>query len=101
MSILEGLRERRTVYQLNKELPIPAAEVRQLIEETTELVPDAFNMKSARVVVAFGEKQDALWDDVYEAFGGIAAQPEPKEKEDIAQRVRWEAGDAAGFVVFS
>lgn len=22
-------------------------------------------------------------------FGGITAQPEPKEKEDIAQRVRW------------
>lgn len=74
MSILEGLRVRRTVYQLNKELPIPAAEVRQLIEETTELVPDAFNMKSARVVVAFGEKQDALWDDVYEAFGGKVAR---------------------------
>ena len=74
MSILEGLRERRTVYQLNKELPIPAAEVRQLIEETTELVPDAFNMKSARVVIAFGEKQDALWDDVYEAFGGKVAR---------------------------
>ena len=74
MSILEGLRERRTVYQLNKELPIPAAEVRQLIEETTELVPDAFNMKSARVVIAFGEKQDALWDAVYEAFGGKVAR---------------------------
>ena len=74
MSILEGLRARRTVYQLNKELPIPVAEVRQLIEETTELVPDAFNMKSARVVIAFGEKQDALWDDVYEAFGGKVAR---------------------------
>ena len=74
MSILEGLRLRRTVYQLNKELPIPAAEVRQLIEETTELVPDAFNMKSARVIVAFGAKQDALWDAVYEAFGGKVAR---------------------------
>ncbi len=171
MSILEGLRERRTVYQLNKELPIPAEEVRQLIEETTELVPDAFNMKSARVVVAFGEEkidgfraaagtvlyfydetvvsglqeqfplyaanfpvwanqangmlQLAVWTALREKgiganlqhynpvidervkalfgvpaswkliaqmpFGGIAAQPEPKEKEDIAQRVRWEA----------
>lgn len=74
MSILEGLRARRTVYQLNKELPVPAEAVRKLIEKTTELVPDAFNMKSARVIVAFGEKQDALWDAVYEAFGGKVAR---------------------------
>ncbi len=74
MSILEGLRARRSVYQLNKELPLAAEDVRKLIEEVTELVPDAFNMKSARVIIAFGEKQDALWDAIYEAFDGKVAR---------------------------
>ena len=48
--------------------------MRALIEETTELVPDAFNMKSARVAVALGEKQDELWDRIYEAFQGKVAR---------------------------
>ena len=42
-----------------------ADEIHALINEVTELVPDAFNMKSARVVVALGEKQDELWDGIY------------------------------------
>ncbi len=42
--------------------------------EASELVPDAFNMKSSRVVVALGEKQDMLWNTVYDAFGGKVAR---------------------------
>lgn len=45
-------------------------------------------MKSARVVLALGAKQNALWDAVYDAFCGIVAEPEPKEQEDIAIRVQ-------------
>ena len=74
MAVYEGLRKRRSYYQLNKELPISEDAVRALIEETTELVPDAFNMKSARIVVALGEKQDELWDRIYEAFQGKVAR---------------------------
>ena len=40
----------------------------------TELVPDAFNMKSARVAVALGRMQDALWDVVCDAFDGKVAR---------------------------
>lgn len=74
MSIIESLRERRTYYQLNKTLPIAETELKALVEETTELVPDAFNMKSARVVVALGARQDALWDEIDAAFGGKVAR---------------------------
>ncbi|MBQ7501879.1 nitroreductase family protein [bacterium] len=70
MSIIDSLAKRRSYYALNKELPVPQDEVIKMIEELTELVPDAFNMKSARVIVALNDKQDALWDAVYEAFGG-------------------------------
>ena len=74
MAVYEGLRKRRSYYQLNKELPVSEEAVRALVEETTELVPDAFNMKSARIVVALGEKQDELWDRIYEAFQGKVAR---------------------------
>ena len=74
MGIQESLAKRRTYYNINKELPVAEADVIALVENTTELVPDAFNMKSARVIVATKEKQDALWDAIYEAFGGKVAR---------------------------
>jgi hypothetical protein len=78
MSINELLKKRRSIYQIGKEIPVSDEEVIRLVTEATELVPDAFNMKSQRVVLALGEKQDALWDAVYDAFGGKV----PREKID-------------------
>ena len=74
MSIRESLQQRRSVYGLKKELPVSVEEIKRLVTETTELVPDAFNMRSQRVVLALGAKQDALWDAVYDAFGGKVAR---------------------------
>lgn len=89
MSIVQALEKRRTYYAINKQLPVAAEEVVAKIEEITELVPDAFNMKSSRVVIALGEKQDLLWDEIYNVFGGKV----PREKIDS-----FKAG--AGTVLF-
>ena len=61
MKIIESLEKRRSYYSIGKELPVSEAQVTALVEKLAELVPDAFNMKSSRVVVALGEKQDMLW----------------------------------------
>lgn len=66
----ETIRKRRSYYQIGKDLPIAREDVLRLIDEVTELVPDAFNMKSARLLVATDEKQNQLWDAVYDVFGG-------------------------------
>ena len=70
MSIIESLAKRRSFYRIDKTLPVDAAEIVKTIENVTELVPDAFNMKSARVLVALGDKHDQLWDAIYDAFDG-------------------------------
>lgn len=70
MSIINAITQRRSIYALNKNLPVSDAEVEALVKKVTELVPDTFNMKSARVVLALGEKHNALWDTIYDAFGG-------------------------------
>lgn len=70
MSIIQALETRRSVYGIEKELPVAEQVVIDTIIRTTELVPDAFNMKSQRVVLALGEKQDQLWDTIYDVFGG-------------------------------
>lgn len=74
MSILKSLEKRRTYYNINKELPVSTSEIVEKIEQVTELVPDAFNMKSARVLIALGEKQDLLWDEIYNVFEGKVAR---------------------------
>lgn len=78
MKILESLKERRTHYDINRELPIEEEKVFDLVKEATELVPDAFNMKSSRVIVVIGEKQNQLWNKVYDVFEGKV----PREKID-------------------
>lgn len=73
MTVNEALKARRSCYQICKELPISEDEAVKLITDATELVPDAFNMRSQRVVVALGEKQDELWETIYDSFGGKVA----------------------------
>lgn len=70
MGIQESLQKRRSYYTINDQLPVAEATVEACIAQLTELVPDAFNMKSSRVVVAFGEAHKKLWDNIYDAFGG-------------------------------
>ncbi len=78
MSIIDSLEKRRSVYQIDKQLPVSPQQVVATVEKVTALVPDAFNMKSARVVVVLGAQQDMLWDAIYEVFGGKV----PREKID-------------------
>ncbi len=70
MNLTEILRQRRSYYVLNRNLPVSEKDLLEKIEGYTELVPDAFDMKSSRIVVALGDKQDDLWNAIFEAFGG-------------------------------
>lgn len=72
--LTDALRKRRSIYQLNKDLPLSQEEVTYLVEDLVELVPDAFNMKSSKVVLAFDDCHDQLWDLIYDAFGGKVAR---------------------------
>lgn len=78
MGITESLKKRRSYYNIEKTLPVEQQEVIRLVEDCTELVPDAFNMKSSRVVVVTGERHQALWDRIDGVFGGKV----PKAKID-------------------
>lgn len=78
MKIQESLKMRRTYYAISSKLPTKEKNVEELVSSLTELVPDAFNMKSSRVVTAFGDAHRKLWDAVYDAYGGKVA----REKTD-------------------
>jgi len=78
MSIESALKARRTYYSINDKLPVEKSAVEERIQQLTELVPDAFNMKSSRVVVTFDDYHRKLWDTIYDVFGGKV----PREKID-------------------
>lgn len=78
MNMIQSLEKRRSYYNIQNNLSVSNEEVEKVIKQATELVPDAFNMKSARVVTLFGEHHEKLWNTVYEVFDGNV----PEEKID-------------------
>lgn len=51
MSIIKSLANRRSYYDIDKNMPVLENEIEEKIKAVTALVPDAFNSKSARVVI--------------------------------------------------
>ncbi len=73
MNTIEALKGRRTYYNINDKLPVSTDEIVKTVKEITELVPDSFNMKSSRVIVALGDQHKKLWDAIFDVFGGKVA----------------------------
>lgn len=78
MGIIDSLSKRRTYYNIGKDIPVSYETIEDTVRKVIELVPDAFNMHSQRVVIVEGEKQNELWDGIYNCFGGKV----PREKID-------------------
>lgn len=78
MSIVDSLARRRSYYAIGKSLPVDEEYLIKQISDMVRLVPDAFDMRSQRVVLVLGDRQDELWDAIYDAFGGKV----PREKTD-------------------
>lgn len=67
---------RRSIYALNKNLPISNDEVNQIIEHAVLHTPSSFNSQSTRVVVLFGAEHEKVWGFVEDALRQIV----PAEK---------------------
>ncbi len=89
MNTLDALKLRRSYYNLDDKLEVSDEKIVETIEKVTELVPDAFNMKSQRLVIAQKDMHKKLWDGVYDSFGGEVS----KDKIDTFK-------NAAGTVLF-
>lgn len=79
MKIIDLLKKRRSYYNIDKNIAVYESQIFELIKDVTELVPDAFNMKSSRVIVVTKDKHDLLWDKIYEVFD----KKVPREKIDL------------------
>lgn len=97
VSTLQNIAQaRRSVYALDKNLPISTDEVRQIVEHAITHTPSSFNSQSTRLVVLFGEEHNKLWDIASDCLRAIV----PAESfEPTAQKMAmFKAG--AGTVLF-
>ena len=68
MNFIEIIKKRRSVYNLDKQLPVFEDKIIEIIKESLLYVPDAFDMKSQRVLVVSGRKNDDFWNAVYDTL---------------------------------
>lgn len=60
--ILQKVAEtRRSLYVLNKNLPISKEATIQIMEHAVQHTPSSFNSQSTRLLALFGEEHEALW----------------------------------------
>lgn len=67
----EAVINRRTNYALGKDIPVLPSQIVAAVERMTKEVPSAFNMQSARVVLAMGEHHEKVWDITKETLRKI------------------------------
>ena len=79
----EAVINRRTNYTLNKDIKVLPSQIIAAIERMAQEVPSAFNMQSARVILATNEHHNKVWDITKETlkkivpadkFGGTEAK---------------------------
>ena len=94
--IQQAAEKRRSIYALNKQLPVPAADVVKIIEHAVKHTPSAFNSQSTRLVVLLGAEHEKLWQLTEQALAAIV--PADKFQPTKDKLASFAAG--AGTVLF-
>ncbi|CAG8288247.1 unnamed protein product [Penicillium nalgiovense] len=70
-TLIDLAKNRRTIYKLGKESPVPDSKIEELVNAAILHVPSSFNTQSTRLVVLLHDQHDRLWDIAIEAFEGL------------------------------
>jgi hypothetical protein len=65
------VKNRRTIYQLQKESTISDKEIQNIIQQAILHVPSSWNSQSTRVLLLLGEDHDKLWEIAKEVLKKI------------------------------
>ncbi len=76
MDFIPLIHTRRSIYQLNSELPVSAKIVEQAIANSILECPTAFNSQTGRVVLLWKKSSDILWQNI----ASLLQQQIPAEK---------------------
>jgi len=68
ISFVDAVTLRRSIYTLDKNLPISDTRVKELVETAMKHVPSSFDSQTTRLVVLLNADHDQFWDYVWEAL---------------------------------
>ena len=57
-----ALKERRSIYGINKDVRVSDERIKEIVEFAVKYTPTAFNSQTARLIVLSGEAHNKLWD---------------------------------------
>ncbi|WJH35583.1 nitroreductase family protein [Paenibacillus sp. CC-CFT747] len=78
----KAVSERRSIYTLSKESTVSDERIQEIVHEAVKHTPSAFNSRSSRVVILFGEQHNKLWDITTEILKTIV----PADKFESTQQ---------------
>lgn len=81
-NLIDMIKNRRSVYKLNKNLPVFEDKVVDLVRDCVRYVPDAFNMQSQRAVIVMGNAHEKFWNAVYDELVRATDEILPRERID-------------------
>ena len=96
-TIMQNAEARRSVYALDRNLPLPPEEIAAIVRHALKYSPSPFNSHSVRLLVLFGAEHEKLWDiaaDVLQA----AVPPEIFARQTAPKLAVFRA--AAGSILF-
>jgi len=68
ISFTDAVVARRSIYMLDKNLPISDSRVKELVDTAMKHVPSSFDSQTTRLVVLLHAEHDQFWDFVWEAL---------------------------------
>lgn len=96
MSYIDIIKQRRSVYDLHKHLPISEKKLMRILEEVITESPTAFNMQSSQVIVLLDGQHERLWNIVTKTLKEVV----PSEKFEPTQKKMDMFTNAKGTLLF-
>jgi len=96
MNFSDAIKNRRTIYNIDKNINISDNEILNIIYDAVKYTPSAFNSQSNRVVVLFNQRHNKLWDITKEVLSKIV----PEDKFDSTEEKINSFKNGYGTVLF-
>lgn len=96
MSYIDIIKQRRSVYDLHKHLPISENKLMRILEDIITESPTAFNMQSSYVIVLMDGQHERLWNIVTKTLKDIV----PSDKFEPTQKKMDMFSNAKGTILF-
>lgn len=81
-NFIEIIENRRSIYNLDKNLPVFSGKIIDLVRDSVRWVPDAFDMKSQRVIILMDGQHERFWSAVYDELVRHTGGPVSRDRID-------------------